>query len=821
MRNATVRWTSLTLAALIAVVVSAQNAPPPTGGAAGQPSGQAQQAPPGARPGGTGEAGARQGRAEQGRGAPQRPAWEEFQLDPNRRIELRFRNANADLVFELYGRVSGITILKDPNLRQTLTVTSPRPVSLREAFEILDVALSLRGFGLRKQGNMLIAGPRRQERNPFEGLSPEQVEAVQNAGRTETRVYPIRHANAAQVERVVRDVFGAMTRNEMMPFMFGFDFGAMQAGGDRDRRGGQRTQGDVRVSSDDFSNSVIVNAPRTLHPQIEQLIREIDKPSEAPMRAQVYRLEFAVASEVAPIVQNVLVSNAPRGRGGAGNQQVSPFARMGVAMRFGNADVAFGSVLADERSNSLVVTATEENHQIIAQVIQELDQEVEVVDTTFVLPLNNARADEMAQLLNSSFGGRVGGGFGQMGGRAGQGRQWQQQQGRRTGGQRNAPRTGRSVEEAYQLGEQGLELMLEDPSLDVGELMTVVAAQPFQFWGGGGGQRRPGAQAGAPARGADGRLVNVRDLEGQVSIISDPNTNSLIIVTDPQNMDLIRSIVEQLDRIPEQVMIETIIVEASLDSDTKLGVEWTMVQDKLLGNPGVTGAGGTRFGLGNATPPLEGFNYSVTGGNVGGFLHILQTDDRFHVLSTPRIFTANNVEAEINISQRVPYVVSQREDAAGNITFNYAFEDVGIVLRVTPRITANGYVTLDVVQTANDLQGFTDFNAPIVNQRQAQTTVAVMDGETIILGGIIRTTVTSNTRKLPILGDIPILGNLFRTTSRNNQKTELLVFLTPRVVRNPDDARRLREGEQRQLSENSQRKVQEEIGGDLTEQNQR
>lgn len=107
---------------------------------------------------------------------------------------------------------------------------------------------------------------------------------------------------------------------------------------------------------------------------------------------------------------------------------------------------------------------------------------------------------------------------------------------------------------------------------------------------------------------------------------------------------------------------------------------------------------------------------------------------------------------------------------------------------------------MEVLQTANDLQGFTSFNAPIVNQRQAETTVAVRDSETIILGGIIRSTVSSNVKKIPILGDIPLLGSLFRTTDKSKSKTELLVFLTPRVVRTPEDAAKLREKEQKELS---------------------
>jgi general secretion pathway protein D len=247
-------------------------------------------------------------------------------------------------------------------------------------------------------------------------------------------------------------------------------------------------------------------------------------------------------------------------------------------------------------------------------------------------------------------------------------------------------------------------------------------------------------------------------------------------------------------------MIETIIVEASLDSSSRLGIEWQDAHGKVFGSTGTSGTANQDFGLRPNNTLPQGFRYTLTGGALSAFMNALKTDTKFNVLSTPRIFTSNNVEAQINISQRVPFVVSQRADANGNITFNYDFEDVGIVLTVTPRITAGGYVTMDVNQTANDLQGFTSFNAPIVNQRQAQTTVAVRDGETIILGGIIRSTVSTTTKKIPLLGDIPILGNLFRSTDKSDQKTELLVFLTPRVVRDPAEAAKLTDEQRKKLS---------------------
>jgi len=754
---------------------------------------------------------------------PSRPAWSTFKLDPKKRITLSFRNANVDMVIDVISRASGITIVKDPTLKDPITVASPKAVSLDEAFQILSAALSVRNYEIRKDGNILVIAARRQNQgrdggggSGFGGMTPEQIQQLMGGGQNnnpnELKVYRVKYANASEVARVVNEVF-IQQQQQNNPMQF---FQQMQQGGRNQGRGGggggrggwggfgnTGQQPTVRASSDDFSNTVIVNAPRNQQRDVENLIKEIDQQTEQPQKAQVYKLEFAIAQDLAAVVQNVLTSNAPTGRGGSGQQNVPLSQRFQQAARFGSMQAAFGTVVADSRTNSLIVTATDENQALVANVIKELDQEITLENTTFVFPLSNARADQVGNLLNQAFGGRT-----TAGGNRNQGtlnnRNQAANRNRNTGGGGGGGglggNTGRDVPDPT-----SLPLEFDDPDAVDGQLYTQVrigAQGGFggQGFGGFGGQNRQNQGTTGLARGADGRLVNVRDLSGQVTIISDPNTNSLIVVTAPDNVELIKQILDQLDRIPEQVMIETMIVEATLDKSMKLGVEWNFVQAKAFGSTGVTGNAGQGFGLQNTVPALEGFRYTLNGGNLSAFVNALQKDDRFQVLSTPRIFTSNNVEAEINISQSVPYVLSTREDANGNLTFNYAFQDVGIVLTVTPQITSNGYVTLDVSQTANDLQGFTSFNAPIVNQRQAQTTVSVMDGETVILGGIMRSTVSSKVKKLPLLGDIPILGELFKTTDRQNVKTELLVFLTPRVVRNPAEAAKLREEQENRLS---------------------
>lgn len=753
-------------------------------------------------------------------GGSSKPAWQQFKL-PKKTMKLDFRNANPDLVLSAFTKASGITIVKDPALTQPLTINTANAVSLSDAFQVLSTSLDVRGFLLKKEGNLLVirAKPPQSQRPAFDMSQFQGLMGGQQQERTELKVYPIQFANASAVARVINEVFGDSSNlpGQNNPFQFTFGGGQGRNGrqGIQFGGGGRGNQSapTVKASSDDFSNSVIVNAPSKQQDDVSDLIKKIDKQTDEPTKPVVYKLQYASSDALAPIVQNVLTQNAPKGRGGVGTNNIPIDQRFQQAARFGSSQAAFGTVTSDTRTNSLVVSATPDNQKLVAQLVSELDTQTQMAESTFVLPLDNAKADTVAQLLNQAFGSRTGGGAqNQNQNRNNNNNQNRnnfnnQNRGGGGGGGIQLGGGGRSAQspQANNVDPNELPIALQDPNALSGDLQTNVGVQGgiFGFFGGGGQQGRQGQNTGIQqSRGPDGRLVNVRDLSGQVTAIADVNTNSIIVVTLPENVDMIRNIISQLDRIPEQVMIETIISEATLDNTTKLGVEWSFVQGRAFGTPGATGNLSSNFGVPAAI--TGGFRYSLSAGNLTALFQALKTDQRFQILSTPRIFTSNNQPAEINVSQQVPYVVSTRTDVNGNISYDYSFENVGIVLNVTPRITSNGYVSMDITQQANDLQGFTSFNAPIVNQREAQTSVSVKDGETIILGGMIRSTVTATTNKIPLLGDIPILGNLFKSTSHQKAKTELLVFLTPHVVRSSEEAKKLREDQQKELAKPTQ-----------------
>jgi general secretion pathway protein D len=312
-----------------------------------------------------------------------------------------------------------------------------------------------------------------------------------------------------------------------------------------------------------------------------------------------------------------------------------------------------------------------------------------------------------------------------------------------------------------------------------------------------------------------------------VNVAADPSSNSLIVTTTPDAIDELRQIIEKLDTVPNQVMIEVIIAEASVNASQKLGFQFDASGvGKLFGTP-ITQQGNMNFPLGSggtvatniASPISPGVQYGIQSEKFNALVQALNTDNRVHVLSTPRVFTANNQEAEVAVTTRVPYATSSY---TGGLTIGssvtYDWLDVGITLDVTPRITAEGLVTIDVVATASELLGFdtlqssvdsnghaTSILAPRTSDRTTDTSVTVRDGEIVALSGLMRDSRNTQVNKVPLLGDIPIIGSLFRSTTTSTEKTELMIFMVPHVIAGDAASRRMTE----EVSKNVRRLVPE------------
>lgn len=277
---------------------------------------------------------------------------------------------------------------------------------------------------------------------------------------------------------------------------------------------------------------------------------------------------------------------------------------------------------------------------------------------------------------------------------------------------------------------------------------------------------------------------------GQATVSSDPETRNLVVVTDEETAKYISQVISNLDRPAPQVLIKVVFMEVTYRKGLDVGIEGSY--QKKIDNS-TTGAVNQVFGLAaqgaNPIPPGAGI-YQVLGRDFQATLRAIAEAGKTEVLSRPSVLARNNQEAVITVGQQIPLITNVRYDNFGNQINAVQYQDVGIILRVTPFITSDGMVEMIVSPEISNLSDQTvpisaGVNAPVINSRSADTVVVTPDGQTVVIGGLMQNNQTETTSKIPLLGDIPLLGNLFKRKSKGDTKTELLIFLTPHVVRQP------------------------------------
>jgi len=326
-----------------------------------------------------------------------------------------------------------------------------------------------------------------------------------------------------------------------------------------------------------------------------------------------------------------------------------------------------------------------------------------------------------------------------------------------------------------------------------------------------GGQRNVGA-AGGMAGGMGGQATGGTSSSGTSDSLSeetyfeaDPNTNSLLCMTSSKNYDKIKPIIEDLDKPVGQVLIKVLFAELTHSNNTDWGAEFSLLNLRNGGNGtqsiGVFGdrpatlapwsSATSPFGTGPSAP--SGLSIRTIQGDLDLTLHALQETGKLNVLSRPYVLTRNNQTATITVAEEVPIPTGSTSSTGAGISTQTTFEyrdDIGIVLEVTPSINPEGLVNMTVVpkittRTGETVQISEDLKPVVFATRSASTHVAVLDGQTIVIGGLIEDQVQDIQSKVPILGDIPIAGNLFKRTTKSKSKTELLIFLTPHVAKEP------------------------------------
>lgn len=286
--------------------------------------------------------------------------------------------------------------------------------------------------------------------------------------------------------------------------------------------------------------------------------------------------------------------------------------------------------------------------------------------------------------------------------------------------------------------------------------------------------------------------------QGNITIQADENTNALVINAPPDVFRSLRVVIQKLDIRRAQVLVEAVIAEVSTGSTTELGVQWA-ADGSASNNPvGLIGFGANPTAVGNlvlddAPPPVVGggLNLGVgkfTGNNkVGALLNALAADTSNNILSTPTLVTLDNEEAEIVVGQNVPFLTGQFTSAGSTGSTNpfstIQRQDIGLTLKIKPQINEGNAVKLDVEQEVSSIASSTAGVDLITNKRSIKTSVMIDDGQILVLGGLIEDVLREKEERVPLLGDIPILGWLFRYNTVSKDKTNLMVFLHPTILK--------------------------------------
>lgn len=311
-------------------------------------------------------------------------------------------------------------------------------------------------------------------------------------------------------------------------------------------------------------------------------------------------------------------------------------------------------------------------------------------------------------------------------------------------------------------------------------------------FGGGGGQ---GGGRGSTS-GSANRDYAPNGTVGEAMITVDPETKKVIVITDDETSQYIAQVINNLDRPQPQVLIKVVFLEVTYTKGLDFGVEGNYRKGF---DSSTSGTFSNIFGLaqsgGNPIPPGAGI-YQVLGSDYQATLRAIATAGKTEVLSRPSILARNNQQATISLGQEVPLISNTRFDAVNGQINTVTYRNVGIILRVTPFIRSDGMVEMIVSPETSSLADRSQWvpissgpggtiSQPVINSRSADTVVVVPNGQTVIIGGLMENSKTEADSKIPVLGDIPWLGNLFKHKSRDGRKTELIIFLTPQVVNEP------------------------------------
>ena len=620
--------------------------------------------------------------------------------------------------------------------------------------------------------NALLVSAELEDMTMVENLI-ERLDAKQTDLGIAVEVIPVLKANASRVADTVTGLYKAGTQSGVP----------------------------IVVNADERMNAIVVSGGKTEIDRIKEVVAKLDTDQVSRVtEIRVIPLEIATASDLASTLTTALNTRPNTGDNlSARTQSVLQF----ITRTEDGGELITSAlkeavqIIPDNRMNSLIVTGPVDYMGLIESIIQRLDKGSPRQAKIKVFNLHNADANDLARVLTELF------------------RMQPDNNGRTIEYTMESDKTGQTAT-AIVGSEESSALRLtvnrRTNSLLVGgsDRYVAMVEQIIASFDSNKAEERKtevvrlkNAQATDIATavrdfldqdrqrvtqvlGADAVQTAQRLLDREVSVVAEEISNTLLISSNPRFFERIRTIITELDKPNPQVLIQVLLTEVSVDAVRDLGVEWNYTKNIGGGvNLGSRANHALRAMMNN--PAIGGYSALVTGNNFNFLLRALENDGRLEVLSRPQILTADNQPAMVNIGQRVPLITDSQTTPQGGQINQFRYENVGVNLTVTPRITGDGFVRIDVATTNSSIsttqvQINPNATVPIIDERLATTTVSVQSGKTVVIGGLISSTANSRNKKVPLLGRIPGLGKLFSSSAVKDEKRELLIFLTPQIL---------------------------------------
>ena len=641
---------------------------------------------------------------------------------PGEPVTLNFANADIEAVARTMATITGRNVVVDPRVRGQINLVTERAVLPAAAFQQFLAALRLQGFTVVEAAGLYKVVPEADAKLQGGSVSVAKAgSAGPTGGQIVTQIFRLNYESASNLVPVLRPLISPNNT----------------------------------INANPGTNALVITDYADNLQRLGKIIAAMDVSNASDV--EIIPLKHAIATDLAPLVARLIDAGA------------TPTA---AAAAPGQADTSFKTtLLAEPHSNALILRAANPARLVqVRALVEKLDQppapgSSAASGNIHVVYLKNADATKLAATLRAALSAGTG----------------------------NAQASaGSSVAPASSTSTGGLSAM--------GSGTTSGSSSAAAGSGLGAGASSSSTSSNQPSTG------------GQIQ--ADPTTNSLIITAPEPQYRQLRTVIDKLDGRRAQVLVESLIVEVNANKLTEFGIQWQSVMGKQ--GDGTVGVIGTNSGAAGAnilglTTALASGNATAVGsavGKLGGGLNLalapriagqyylgalanfLQNSGDANVLSTPNLMTLDNEEARIIIGNNVPFVTGSYANTGGNSGAVNPFttverKDVGLMLRVRPQINENGTVKLAIYQEVSKIDGNTlsDVNGPTTSKRAIESNVLVEDGSIIVLGGLLEDSYSQAEDKVPVMGDIPLLGALFRSENRSRKKTNLMVFLRPVVVR--------------------------------------